>query len=153
MTLLSSLEQKCAFDHSHIKTVHSISTHEMKQIHTPSIQLFMFEGNYIASCIFPLWWANQLIQMESSSVVIPPMWIMHHASLARFALNRCLLPSLCLLSGWRVERVVQLELLLHDLLQRDHPAHAGVQRALLRGVRVPRRLAGDSGLLPWRLSR
>lgn len=52
------------------------------------------------------------------------------------------------LSGRQLERVVELELVLRFLLQRDPAADAGVQRALLRRSRVPGTLGGDPRLLP-----
>lgn len=50
-------------------------------------------------------------------------------------------------SGWKLERVVKLEHLLCQLLPGPAAAHSGVQRAFIRGRRMPGPLGGDSRLL------
>lgn len=95
--------------------------------------------------LFHLW---ERLQGSDSHLQTPPVWweplrgpgeanqVLQHRSLPR--------P----LSGRQLERVVELELVLRFLLQRDPAADAGVQRALLRRSRVPGTLGGDPGLLP-----
>lgn len=56
-------------------------------------------------------------------------------------------------SGWKLERVVELEHVLRQLLPGPAAAHAGVQRAFVRGRRVPGPLGGDPRLLPAAVPR
>lgn len=56
-------------------------------------------------------------------------------------------------SGWKLERVVELELVLRQLLPGPAAAHAGVQRAFVRRSRVPGPLGGEQRLLPAAVPR
>lgn len=107
------------------------------------------------------WWccpSNTPCDPGLSSPTSVPCWhrpeTLVHASFQRERFSHSALFSFFgPLSGRQLEWVVELELLLSLLLQRHTTADEGVQRALLRGSRMPRTLGGDQGLLPTPMPR